>query len=249
MILVDDRTGSVEIAPLLQNSMVCHLEYADFAFTGNGPEGPVNVGIERKTIHDFLQSMTSGRLSGHQIVGLTQQYDWVYILLEGIWRPDRHTGILQHTNKEGRWSALSHGSRKFMARDVYNFIQTLQIICGIVVVATSNRWETAMWLTSCQGWWSKEWTKHKSHLQHQKPTTHVHLTKPNLVTRMASQLTGIGWDKARKIGERFSNMTELMDATEGELEEINGIGPKIASGIVKELGGVGEDSKEGNDNG
>jgi len=235
LILTDDRTGSVEIAPLLQNPMVCRLEYADFAWSGNGPDGPVNVGIERKTVHDFLQSMTTGRLSGHQLIGLTQQYDWVYVLVEGIWRPDRKSGILQHINQNGKWAALSQGSRRFMARDVYNFINTMQVMCGVITVTTSNRWETAMWLTSCHGWWNKKWENHKSHLQFQKPVTHASLAKPNLVTKFASQLTGIGWDKARKMGEYFEDVSDFVHATEEELVDIDGIGPKLAERIVEEI--------------
>lgn len=237
MILVDSRTGSVEIAPLLQNPIVCSLEYADFAWSGNGPSGPVNVGVERKALHDFLQSMTTGRLSGHQVIGLTQQYDWVYLLVEGIWRPDRHTGLLQHINRQGKWAAVSQGSRRFMARDIYNFINTLQVICGVITVTTSNQWETAKWLGACHGWWNKEWGRHKSHLQFQKPIVHTQLRKPSLVTKMASQLTGIGWDKARKIGEWFETLAELVEATEEELAEIEGIGPKLAERIVEEING------------
>jgi ERCC4-type nuclease len=236
MILVDSRTGSVEIAPLLQKSIICCLEYADFAFSGNGPSGPVNIGVERKTLYDFLQSMTTGRLSGHQIIGLTQQYDWTYILLEGIWRPDRETGLLQHINRQGKWAAVSQGSRRFMARDIYNFINTLQVMCNIITITTSNRWETAMWLTACHGWWNKEWGRHRSHLQFQKPIVHAQLRKPSLVTKIASQLTGIGWDKARKIGEWFGTPAELVEATEEELAEIEGIGPKLAERIVEEIG-------------
>lgn len=237
MILVDDRTGSVELAPLLHKPVVCRLEYADFAFSGNGPEGPVNIGIERKGLHDFLQSMTSGRLSGHQIIGLTQQYDWAYILVEGVWRPDRKTGILQHLGRGGRWTAVSQGSRRFMARDIYTFINTMQVLCGIVVVMTSNQWETAIWLTAAQGWWNKDWDKHKSHLQYQKPVSHAQLSKPNLVTKMASQLTGIGWDKARKIGSEFETVGSLVGATEEDLRRVEGIGPKLAEQIVGEMRG------------
>ena len=82
MILVDDRIGAVEIAPLLGSpNVTCRLEFADFAWSGNGPDGQVDIGVERKSLLDLLASMTTGRLSGHQMVGLTAQYDWVYLLV------------------------------------------------------------------------------------------------------------------------------------------------------------------------
>ena len=234
MILVDDRIGAVELSPLLSSPTVtCRLEYADFAWSGNGPDGPVDVGVERKSLLDLLQSMTSGRLSGHQMVGLTQSYDWIYLLVEGVWRPDRHNGTLMRVGGKGKWIAASLGSRRFMARDIFNFFQTLQILCGVIVVQTGNKWESAKWLDSAHGWWSKEWTAHKSHLQFQRPTAHAQLSKPNLVTRVASQFDGVGWDKARKIGEKFT-LPELMAASTSELMKIDGIGKKIALSIFEQ---------------
>lgn len=236
LVLVDDRTGSAEIAPLLSSpSLLCRLEYGDFAWSGNGPAGPVDVGVERKSIMDLLQSMTTGRLSGHQMVGLTAHYDWVYLIVEGVWRPDRHSGILQRINWKGKWTAAAQGSRRFMARDVYNFINTLHVMCGVVAVNTSNQWETAKWLDAMCGWWQKDWGKHKSHLQFQKPVVHAHLHKPNLTTRIASQFNGVGWDKARKIGSHFT-LHGLMSATREELMEIEGIGPKLADRIIMQRG-------------
>lgn len=181
---------------------------------------------------DFLKSMTSGRLSGHQLVGMSQQFDYLYVVVEGIWRPDRDTGILE-TPRGGVWAAIAQGSRRFMARDIYSFINTLQIICGVTVVVTSNVWETSKWLDSCHGWWGKKWARHKSHLQFRE-TERAELVKPNLTARIANQLTGIGGDKARKLGEKFSPR-ELFEVTEEELLEIEGIGPILANSIVEEL--------------
>lgn len=236
MILIDERVGSGEIAPFISSpSLVCRLEYADFAFSGQGPNGPTNIGVERKGIMDLLQSMVSGRLSGHQLIGLKDNYDFVYLLVEGVWRPDRNSGVLMRTNGAGKWVAAAQGSRRFMARDVYCFLQSLQVICGVMVIQTSNQWETGKWLDSVYGWWQKGWEDHKSHLQWQKPKTFANLRKPNLVTRMAAQLDGVGWDKARKIGEAFSDPLDLVTATEAELKAIDGIGKKLAQTIIKQL--------------
>lgn len=236
MILIDERQGSGELAPYISApKVVCRLEYADFALDGNGPEGAASIGIERKGVMDMLQSMTSGRLSGHQLIGLKQEYDFVYLLVEGMWRPDRHTGVLMRTNGRGRWVAASQGNRRFMARDVFCFLQSLQTLCGVMVIQTSNRWETGKWLDSIHGWWQKKWTDHKSHLQWHQPTTYASLRKPNLVTRMASQIDGVGWDKARKMGEVFKDPLDLVTATEDELKSVDGIGKKMAESIIKQL--------------
>lgn len=236
MILIDSRTGSGELAPYISSpKLVCTLEYADFAFDGFGPQGGTTIGVERKGIMDLLQSMTSGRLSGHQLIGLKKEYEFVYLLVEGVWRPDRRSGVLMRTNGKGKWVAAAQGSRRFMAREVYAFLQSLQVLCGIMVVQTSNQWETGKWLDATHGWWQKGWDKHKSHLQWHQPVTHARLSKPNLVTRIASQLDGIGWDKARKIGERFPSFESLYLATEDEFEEIDGIGSVLAKRIITQL--------------
>jgi len=235
MILVDDRTGSAEIAPFLSSpNVVCRLPFADFAWSGFGPTGPVDVGVERKSLLDLLQSMSSGRLSGHQLVGLTQHYDWVFLLVEGVWRADRRNGMLMRVGAKGKWIPAAQGSRRFMARDVWAFFHSLSIICGLQVVTTGSRWETARWLDASHGWWSKGWEKHKSHLQFHRQERFAHLTKPSLATRVWSQFEGIGWDKARKLAAHFPSMDSIMAATREELEEVEGIGPKMAESIINQ---------------
>ena len=236
MILVDDRIGSVELVPLLSiPNNVCRLEFGDFAWSGHGPEGQVSIGVERKRISDFLSSMTTGRLSGHQLIGLSANFDFVYLIVEGVWRPERGTGILQIPCGKG-WQAAQQGSRRFMVRDIYNFINTLQIICGVHVVTTYNDLETVKWLESCYSWWQKKWEAHKSHLQF-RDSDHAHLVRPSLVARIANQFPGIGLDRARHLAEKFKSPIELVLATKEELEKVEGIGKTLAKNLVRQING------------
>lgn len=238
MILIDDRQGSGEFDSLISAPHVlCRLEYADFAWPGSGPDGPVDVGVERKSLLDLLQSISSGRLSGHQIIGLTQSYDHVYLLVEGVWRPDRRSGTLMRIGGKGQWIPAAQGSRRFMARDLFNFFNSLSIICGITVIQTGNKWETAKWLDASHSWWSKPWEKHRSHLQFRRPEAHAQLVKPSLATRMACQFDGIGWDKARSLGNRFPLPEDLIFASEADLMEVPGIGKGLAESIIKQRNG------------
>ena len=241
MILVDYRTGSVEFAPLLSSHQsVCKLEFGDFAWSGHGPEGQASIGVELKRLPDFLKSMTSGRLSGHQLIGMLEQYDFVYILIEGSWRPNSNTGLLE-VPKGKTWVPASQGSHRFMARDFYNYINTLQVICGVIVVTTYNKQETAKWLDSCYRWWNKKWEAHKSHLQFHAPVNpskrprYVRLTRPNLTTLIANQIPGIGVDRAKKLGKVFATPRGLFEASEEELEWIDGIGSVSAKKIMEAL--------------
>src|SRR6185436_13726160 len=99
MLRVDYRVGSVELVKYLKELgvpvEVANLAFGDMEFLGNGSGGPVGVGIERKTLGDFVSSVWTGRLHSHQIPGLVSRYHHVWIVLEGMWRPDSSTGILQ----------------------------------------------------------------------------------------------------------------------------------------------------------
>ena len=109
---VDDRVGSRELLPELKRLHIpaekVRLPFADAAFEGNGPAGPVKVGIERKTIYDLMQSMTTGRLSAHQLPGLVQNFDHRWIVVEGPSRPAKTS-----TSPAGPRDALRSGSARF----------------------------------------------------------------------------------------------------------------------------------------
>lgn len=235
MILIDNRIGSAEFKNIVSvPSVLCHLDYADFAWSGNGPDGTVNVGAERKSLLDFLSSMTSGRLSGHQLIGLVRDYDFVYVIVEGVWKADRKSGVLMRPAK-GKWEEVKQGKRKFMAREIYNFMNSLSVICRVLPVYTQGKEETARWMESCYSWWQKKWESHKSHRQFNKVVDHAFLQKPNLVTRMAAQIDGIGWDKAQKLGEAFSCMGDLALANVEDIMLVDGIGEMLAQRIRDSL--------------
>ena len=229
----------MELEPYIsQPHMVCHLEFADFVWHGNGPEGPVSVGVERKRLDDFLHSMTTGRLVGRQLVGMLKHYDYSYVLVEGIIRPDRNTGILQ-SPRNGYWRSVRHGGRVFMAREVYNFINTLQVICGVPVVTTSTRYETSKWLGACYSWWQKVWARHKSYRQIDVSQEKADLREPGITTRILRQFPGIGEDKARKLGEAFPVPSDLFNSAGVEdLIGVEGIGKVLAQRILNTFKGA-----------
>ena len=65
-LLIDDRIGSAELAKYLALLKLpiemTRLGYGDFAFLGNGEGGvPVPVGIERKTLTDWIHCSSACR--------------------------------------------------------------------------------------------------------------------------------------------------------------------------------------------
>lgn len=247
MISIDDRVGSRELHPHIPRptpTTLTRLQYADVCWLGEGDGGqPVSVGVERKRIGDLVNSIDSGRLSGGQLHGLLCAYDYVYVLVEGLWRPSPETGVLQVSRKRG-WQDLEYGNQRWMARRIHNYLATLELVCGVRVWRTATIEESGRWLGDCYHWWQKAWVEHRAHLQWHTPHWYsqprgclVRLQKPSLVERVAREITGMGQRRAEALGRKYGSVLELVMAGEGELREVEGVGKKLAKTIVGELRG------------
>ncbi len=244
MIIVDDRTGAVELYNMFPHGMaeLGHLQFGDFSWVGNGPDdAPWTVGVERKTIGDLVSCITTGRFSGHQLIGLLNTYNVVYVVVEGLFRPESSTGVLE-TWKRGKWSPLLHGRRPFLYSAVTNFLATITNMCGVIIVRTSTDNETVHTILALYHWWSdKHWAEHGSHQDiYTPPRAHTTLVEPPLVAKVAAQLTGIGWEHAHTVSKHYSTVVEFANTNELELKQLHGIGDKLSTSIVRQLNGGGK---------
>jgi ERCC4-type nuclease len=116
-ILVDYRKGGGKtdapqiivdhLAKLGVKAEKADLQFGDFAFEGNGPDGTISIGVERKTLHDLLNCIDDARYAGHQRVGMKQMYTISYLLVEGHWRAHDPSGILMEGFNAGTtWGLL-----------------------------------------------------------------------------------------------------------------------------------------------
>lgn len=244
MITIDDRKGSGELHKAFPHGMsrLGRLQFGDFAWLGHG-EGniPWMVGVERKTIGDLVSSMTTGRFSGHQLIGLLNTYNVVYVVVEGSFRPNPHTDILE-TFKYGKWSAMLHGKRPFLYSMVVNFLTTMTNLCGIIVVRTSTDNETVHMILSLYHWWTdKKWDAHGSHLAiYTPPRKHTTYAEPPLVAKVAAQFENIEWERAHKIAATFPTVIDFANTNEDELRQIQGIGNVLSASIMRQLRGGGK---------
>ena len=248
MILLDDRTGSKELLKYFPQgeAELVRLEYADACWHGNGPNDETwLIGVERKTVSDLVNSISTGRLSGHQLIGLLNQYQVVYLVVEGLWRANPRTGALQvfrgEKGKGGRWRDLSHGARKFTAAALVGYMTTLDHLCGVSVRGTSSPRETALYITWLCSWWQKGWEAHKAHKQYHKGAFRgvkggaVSLVPPSLLQRVASELPGIGYEKSCRVADYFDSVTSMCLASQEDWTEIEGIGKVLAKKIMEAL--------------
>jgi ERCC4-type nuclease len=252
MLWIDQRVGSVEMAKFLAMIKlpieVTTLGYGDFAFLGNGEGGvPVSIGIERKALTDWVSSFYSGRFAGHQVPGLLQCYQVVYVVIEGIWRVDVQTGLVMvpkgASGKKTLWEPLEAGGNKgLLYRDMEETFLTFEHKAGILFRRTGNKPETCRFLNALYHWWTdKQWEEHRSHLRFKTlDVDKALLVKPSLCRQMAATLPGIGWVKSGEVASHFKTVYAMVQAGEQEWTTIPGIGKTMAQKIVGVLrnGGV-----------
>lgn len=238
MLLLDRRIGSADLADPLRTLGipvdVCTLDFSDVMFCGNGPDGLVQIGIELKQIRDLLNSIQDGRLSGHQLPGLLRQFDAVWLIVEGLWRPGTDGLLELHTR--GRWAPLELGRRRYQYREPDNYLTTLEIKAGIHVKRTANRDETARAVANLYRWWTdKSWAEHRSHLSLHRPSDSSLLVPPPLRRRVARELDGVGHEKSAAVMGHFKTTRAMVNAPESEWVKIAGIGKTLARRITAEL--------------
>jgi ERCC4-type nuclease len=236
-LFVDPRVGSIDLVKFLKMpAQVTKLKYGDAAFMGNGPDDSVlSIGIERKNIRDLIQSMESGRLSGHQLIGLLDFYHVVYLVIEGTWQV--MDGVVK-VPQGRKWVAIGGTRHSWTYAEVANYLNTLAIITGVNMWFTEDPALTADWIRHTYFWWQKMWSEHKAHLDFSKPPDmpkHMRMIRPTLVHRIAKELRGIGWERAGELAREFPTMEMLMAAKQDDLIKLPGIGPDLAKSVFQEL--------------
>jgi ERCC4-type nuclease len=231
VILLDPRAGSQDYEPRLRALGApvefCTLEYGDAAFYGSGQA----VGIELKKIHDILQCVMTGRFSGHQLPGMARHYNEVYLIVEGLWRPNPEDGVLEVLR--GGWVPVKIGKRSWMYRDFESFLSTIEVKGGARVKRSGSEDETARIVYNLYQWW-QDYDGHRSHLALNRSGRDAAIfTRPTLVRRVAAELPGIGFEKSGMIAGHFTTVRAMVDAKVKDWTALPGIGKTIAKGIVE----------------
>jgi ERCC4-type nuclease len=251
VLLIDPRQGSKELFPFFKNLGIPvsiskdELPSGDFAFEGRGPDGTCLIGVERKTIRDMLSSIRTGRFSGHQLPLLTQMYQFSYLLIEGIYRPNPIDGVLEGPWRH-EWSPIEINGQRFMYQELAGFTYTIEQLTPVKVHYTSSTRETAFHIMSLYRWWNnKDFDKHRAHLACN--AGHVEMfTEWPLARRVAKEMYKVGMETSLSISKHFGSVARMATADEREWSEIQvpcgrktkRLGRVIASKIVKEINGL-----------
>lgn len=248
-ISIDYRTGSKELAPTFLSygiqPQIRHLDFGDLEWEGNGPRGRCAIVVERKRIEDLVQSMQSKRLSGHQLPGMAANYDYCYLMVEGVWRPGPE-GQLQigrgsfesESTFGGRW--LPSRERGLLYRSVDNYLASLELMAGVIYRRTMGPLETVATVIDLFRWWEKPWADHRAHLGVYAPAVATRgkgrLTlaprKVSVAEKIAMQLPGLD-TKAQLVAEHFRTARNMANANESEWKAIKGVGKVTAREVVE----------------
>lgn len=235
-LLVDDRAGSKDLmahACIRDIGSLTRLESADVAFTGNGPDDSLLIGIELKSISDLVSSIGTGRLPASQVPAMLDTYDVSYLLHYGSYRADPISGVLQVAHR-GRWLDHRVGSRSVPYGWLMSMLTTF-MGAGMRIVRVTDLTEAAAWIAAQYRWWQKPWSDHRG-LHTFDKSTHIGL-RPDidsdtlLRARVAAQLPGVGYDRAIQVARHFTSVRDMMCAGSKRWAEIPGIGRVIADGV------------------
>jgi len=214
------------------------LEFGDVSFMGCGPDRPLMVGVERKRLNDFLNSADGGRLMGHQVPGMLNAFDQVYLVVEGVWREGPEGTLEQRSGRD--WRPTRGGGKAWTYNGFIGYLQTMSVILGIHVLTTRSIRETAQVIVALHKWWSRPWADHHSFqaLNTVQPLGGgIIPVRPPLLRLMAAQIDGVGWKRSLAVAGYFKTIKAMAEAGEGEWLKVPGIGKGLAPKIVKQMDG------------
>ena len=250
VIEIDDRAGSRDLVkhpPLDEFGRLCRLGSGDVCFTGNGPEGVVLIGIEVKSIFDLVSSIATGRLQGTQFPGMFVDYDRVYLLYYGAYRPSPKNWIIQvPRGQTARWTNCKLGKKREIPWSyVEKFLMTAASR-GVEMKHVLDVREAAVWIHYLQGWWDKPWDEHKSFEGVVDRSAYASLPRVGgkrmsdqmiSMVRIAMALPGLGKERAIAAADHFESIGAMVNASEAQWLDVDGVGKVIAQSVCRAVQG------------
>lgn len=164
-----------------------------------------DVAIERKTAKDFVDSIMDKRLF-KQATELREEFKNPLIILEG---DDFYNGFINPNAVRGS-------------------IASIALDFGISIIPTRNAQDTAAMIKRIA---IREQTGEKPHIQTRTDKKPVNMWEQQLF--IVESLPNIGPVNAKKLLEHFGTVSKIINASENELMEVEGIGKKTAKNIRK----------------
>lgn len=249
MILVDSRSGATRQGGREpQKEMLAHihrtgvaaelgtLEFGDACFEGNGPYGRMAIGVERKTVGDMLNCIDDARYSAHQRPGMMAMYQKSILMIEGVWKPDIHSGYLMELIQTLTWRPYRQRTRMVMYSKLFRYLLSIQF-SGVTVIWSRDLEQTAYNITEIYRYFQKPWDQHTSLMEMQKLNIPSLNGRPSLVRRWASELDGVGIKHSLEVDKVFKTPYDLARSDETSWLSLPGIGVKLARSVIRQIHG------------
>ena len=166
------------------------------------------IGVERKTVEDYLESLIEGKLF-KQTAKLRDAYPRPILIIEG-------EGLLTKRN-------ISHNA-------IYGSIVSIIVDFGIPVITTKNPMETANLLYIIA---AREQREEKKPVATRGEKTPMSIREKQQF--IVEGLPNVSAVLAKRLLEHFGSVKDIVNASEEELKEIQGIGKNIATEILEIL--------------
>ena len=243
MILVDPRAGSGmadrggDLLPYIlaqkQKAEKSMLAAGDACFEGNGKEGRILIGIERKRLSDILNCVDDARYAQQRVV-LKQMYRINFLIIEGVWKPDSVTGYLMECIQYLTWKPYRYRSQMVRYSKLFRYLISVQL-GGTPVVITRDIEHTAYNIVEIYQYFQKRWEDHTSLIEVQKMSIPDMNSRPSLVRRWASDLDGVGVKYSLEADQLFPSAYDLATGDEFSWLKIKGIGVATAQDIIRQI--------------
>lgn len=178
-----------------------HLEVGDYILSER-------VGIERKTVNDFLQSLVDGRLL-EQTKNLAETFERPLMILEG----------------EGLYT-----TRKIHPNAIRGALACISVDYRVSLISTENEKETAEIISTIVEREQKEKSGEIPIRSNKKS-----LTFPELQRFVVEGLPGVSAVLAKRLLEYFGSVEGVITASKEKLKEVQGIGKEKARKIREVL--------------
>ncbi len=243
MILIDNQgRDHLELIPHIRKQHVDvteqRLEWGDACFTGNGPDGHILVGVERKRLHDMMACIETKRYGAKQRVGMQQLYGLSVLVIEGDWRPHDPGGFLMEGYQGGiSWGFFSHRKQKAMYHTLRRYLFSVSL-SGVLVIYTKSPFHTAFDLCELFHYFQKPWSGHTSLMEMEQLQLPTLTARPGLARLWAACIEGIGV-KLSSAADRLFGHSPIKLATSDEMEwlKIPGVGVPTAKSVVNQIWG------------
>ena len=222
MIFVTSHDNDKDLARQLSEAAVVPIPYGDIVF--HGVDEALVCG-ERKKASDLVRCINDGRHVKQVQDALGAGFNYYFLVVEASFR--------QAESGEAEYKSGPHWTHSGMSwARLQAYLNELHYQMGVHVMYSSGVRQTADLVRSIYNFFQA--TEHSSLKKFYAPSPLL-LRPPSLVRRVAKEFTGIGWERSLAVEGKWGSVRDMVNATEKEWTEVDGIGKGIARKIREEL--------------